>query len=256
MSTIKPKLTLKMTLKILNNYSPNFDFKKRNIRNINSLIFHYTGMKYEKDAIKKLTSTNSKVSSHYFIKKNGEILKLVPDLYIAWHAGISRWRNFNSLNKNSIGIEISNSGHNFNYNVFTKKQINSIYKLSKYLIKKYKIRNKYILGHSDIAPERKKDPGEKFPWKYLSQKNIGYWHDLNQKDLSICRNLIVNKFEEKIFLSNIHKIGYPKNNKIKKNKYLKILTKAFQRRFRQELVNGIIDKECLKISENLRKKFD
>jgi len=245
-----------MTLKILNNYSPNFDFKKRNIRNINSLIFHYTGMKYEKDAINKLTSTNSKVSSHYFIKKNGEILKLVPDLYIAWHAGISRWRNFNSLNKNSIGIEISNSGHNFNYNVFTKKQINSIYKLSKYLIKKYKIRNKYILGHSDIAPERKKDPGEKFPWKYLSQKNIGYWHDLNQKDLSICRNLIVNKFEKKIFLSNIHKIGYPKNNKIKKNKYLKILTKAFQRRFRQELVNGIIDKECLKISENLRKKFD
>ena len=186
-----------MTLKIVNNYSPNFDLKKRNIRNINFLIFHYTGMKYEKDAINKLTSKNSKVSSHYFIKKNGEILKIVPDLYTAWHAGVSRWKNYNSLNKNSIGIEISNSGHNFNYNVFTKKQINSIYKLSKYLIKKYKIRNKYILGHSDIAPERKKDPGEKFPWKYLSQKNIGYWHDLNQKDLSICRNLIVNKFEKK-----------------------------------------------------------
>ena len=245
-----------MTLKILNNYSPNFDLKKRNIRNINFLIFHYTGMKYEKDAINKLTSKNSKVSSHYFIKKNGEILKIVPDLYTAWHAGVSRWKNYNSLNKNSIGIEISNSGHNFNYNVFTKKQINSIYKLSKYLLKKYKIRNKYILGHSDIAPERKKDPGEKFPWKYLSQKNIGYWHDLNQRDLSGIRSLIVNKFEEKIFLSNIHKIGYPKNNKIKKNKYLKILTKAFQRRFRQELVNGIIDQECLKISENLRKKFN
>ena len=245
-----------MTLKIVNNYSPNFDLKKRNIRNINFLIFHYTGMKYEKDAINKLTSINSKVSSHYFIKKNGEILKIVPDLYTAWHAGVSRWKNYNSLNKNSIGIEISNPGHNFNYNIFTKKQINSIYKLSKYLLKKYKIRNKYILGHSDIAPERKKDPGEKFPWKYLSQKNIGYWHDLNQRDLSGIRSLIVNKFEEKIFLSNIHKIGYPKNNKIKKNKYLKILTKAFQRRFRQELVNGIIDKECLKISENLRKKFD
>ena len=245
-----------MTLKIVNNYSPNFDLKKRNIRNINFLIFHYTGMKYEKDAINKLTSKNSKVSSHYFIKKNGEILKIVPDLYTAWHAGVSRWKNYNSLNKNSIGIEISNSGHNYNYNVFTKKQINSIYKLSKYLLKKYKIRNKYILGHSDIAPERKKDPGEKFPWKYLSQKNIGYWHNLNQKDLSGIRSLIVNKFEEKIFLSNIHKIGYPKNNKIKKNKYLKILTKAFQRRFRQELVNGIIDQECLKISENLRKKFN
>ena len=245
-----------MTLKILNNYSPNFDLKKRNIRNINFLIFHYTGMKYEKDAINKLTSINSKVSSHYFIKKNGEILKIVPDLYTAWHAGVSRWKNYNSLNKNSIGIEISNPGHNFNYNIFTKKQINSIYKLSKYLLKKYKIRNKYILGHSDIAPERKKDPGEKFPWKYLSQKNIGYWHDLNQRDLSGIRSLIVNKFEEKIFLSNIHKIGYPKNNEIKKSKYLKILTIAFQRRFRQELVNGIIDKECLKISENLRKKFN
>jgi|TARA_B100001059_G_C17634082_1_gene475899 N-acetylmuramoyl-L-alanine amidase len=243
-----------MSLKIKINYSPNFDLKKRKKTNIDFLIFHYTGMKYEKDAIKKLTSPKSKVSCHYFVKKNGEILNLVPDLYVAWHAGISRWKNYISLNKNSIGIEISNSGHNFNYDNFKKNQINSVYKLSKFLIRKYKIKNKNILGHSDIAPERKKDPGEKFPWKYLSKKKIGYWHNLNQRVLSKSRYLIIDKYDQKKFLKNIHKIGYPKNNLVKKSKYLKILSIAFQRRFRQELVNGIIDKECLKISENLLKK--
>ena len=243
-----------MSIKIKTKYSPNFDLKKRKNKNIDFLIFHYTGMRNEKSAIKKLTSYKSEVSCHYLIKKNGEILNLVPDLYVAWHAGISRWKNYSSLNKNSIGIEISNSGHNFNYVNFTKNQINSLYKLSKLLIKKYNIKNENILGHSDIAPERKKDPGEKFPWKFLSKKKIGYWHDLNQRVLSKSRYLVIDKYEQKKFLKNLHKIGYPKNNIVKKTRYLKILSKAFQRRFRQELVNGIIDKECLKISENLLKK--
>ena len=95
---------------------------------------------------------------------------MVPDLYTAWHAGISRWKNYKSLNRYSIGIEISNPGHDYKYDKFSKKQINSILKLSNYLIKKYKINRKHILGHSDISPDRKKDPGEKFPWKYLSKK--------------------------------------------------------------------------------------
>ena len=212
-------------------------------------------MKNEKEAISRLTDFKSKVSSHYFIKKNGKVLTLVPELYTSWHAGISSWANYKSINKYSIGIEISNPGHNYNYENFSKKQIKSILKLSKYLIKKYKINIRHILGHSDIAPFRKKDPGEKFPWKYLSKKKIGYWYDLNHKDLLRSRDVKTNKFEEDFFVSNIYKIGYPKNNKIKKNKYLKILTKAFQRRFRQELINGIIDKECLKISKNLTKKI-
>ena len=243
-----------MSLKIKNHYSINFGTKKRIKTSINFLIFHYTGMKYEKDAIHRLTNIDSNVSSHYFIKKNGEILNLVPDLYTAWHAGISKWKNYNSINKRSIGIEVSNPGHDFKYNSFTKRQINSIYKLSRFLLKKYKIKKKNILGHSDIAPDRKRDPGEKFPWKYLSKKKIGYWHDLNQKDLSKNRKLIINKSDEQKFIQNIYKIGYPKNNKIKKSKYLKILTEAFQRRFRQELVNGVIDQECLQISKNLLKK--
>ena len=244
-----------MTIDTVLNYSSNFDPKKRKPKEIKFIIYHYTGMKKEIEAIKKLTNSNSKVSSHYFIKKNGEILTLVPDLYIAWHAGVSSWKNIKSINRNSIGIEISNSGHNFKYTKFTKNQIRSVVKLSRYLINKYKIKSKFILGHSDIAPDRKFDPGEKFPWQYLSKKKIGNWHNLKKKNLLKERNQKVSEYFKNIFLKNLQKIGYPKNLIRKKIKFSKILTTAFQRRFRQELINGIIDKECLIISENLVKKF-
>ena len=145
-----------MALKIDINYSPNFNTIKRNPNQIKFLIFHYTGMKKESEAIKKLTSIKSNVSSHYFIKNNGDIILMVPDLYIAWHAGKSSWKNFKSLNKYSIGIEINNPGHQFKYKKYSAKQINSILSLSKFLIKKYKIKKKNILGHSDISPNRKK----------------------------------------------------------------------------------------------------
>jgi len=239
------------------NYSPNFEIKKRKLNQIKFIIFHYTGMKNEFDAIKKLTNFKSKVSSHYLIKNNGEIVVMVPDLYIAWHAGVSSWKNFKSLNKNSIGIEISNPGHNLNYRKFSKKQIQSIKKLSKFLIKKYKIDKKNILGHSDIAPERKKDPGEKFPWKYLAKFKIGNWHSLPQKILIQYREKKTTNLDKKIFFLNLSKIGYStKNlNRIKKNRFLSLKTYAFQRRFRQELINGKIDKECLIISQNLAKKL-
>ena len=238
------------------NYSLNFDEKKRKIKEIKFIIFHYTGMKKEDEAIKKLTSLKSKVSSHYFIKNNGTILTLVPDLYIAWHAGISSWKNYKSINKNSIGIEISNPGHNHKYKKFNQKQINSIIKLCKFLIKKYKIKSNFILGHSDIAPLRKKDPGEKFPWKHLNKQKIGYWHDLKGVKLSKERNKKICKSEENLFFQNLYKIGYEKKlNKINISNS-RILTKAFQRRFRQELINGIIDRECLLISKNLLKKFE
>ena len=175
------------------NYSPNFDVKKRKVKEIKFIIFHYTGMKKQNQAITRLTDTKSKVSSHYLIKNNGEILTLVPDLYVAWHAGVSSWKNYKSINKYSIGIEISNPGHEYSYKKFSKKQIKSIIKLSIYLKKKYKIKSNFILGHSDIAPDRKKDPGEKFPWKYLSKNKIGQWHYLNEKKLFKKRNRIVDR---------------------------------------------------------------
>jgi len=236
------------------NYSFNFDLKKRKKEDIKFIVFHYTGMKKEIDAIDKLINKNSKVSSHYFIKKNGEILTLVPDLYTAWHAGISRWKNYKSLNRYSIGIEISNPGHDNKYDKFTKKQIHSILKLSNFLINKYKIKSKFILGHSDISPDRKKDPGEKFPWQYLSKRKIGYWHNLNKKKIQKMRNQKLTEYEKYIFIKNLYNIGYSKNLEKIKNGYIKILTTAFQRRFRPELINGIIDKECLIISKNLIKK--
>ena len=244
-----------MSINTTLNYSPNFDQKKRKFRQIKFIIFHYTGMRNEKDAIKRLTNSKSKVSSHYFIKNNGNVITLVPELYISWHAGVSSWQNYKSINKHSIGIEISNPGHNNGYKNFSKKQINSIIKLSKYLIKKYKIRIKFILGHSDIAPLRKKDPGEKFPWKYLSKIKIGLWHDLNQKQLSKIRAKKIDKYDENNFLKNLHKIGYSKHLNKNRSKNIKLLVKAFQRRFRQELINGLVDKECVLISKNLAKNL-
>ena len=246
-----PKLKMNTTL----NYSPNFDVKKRRVKEVKFIIFHYTGMKKENQAITRLTNSKSKVSSHYLIKNNGEILTLVPDLHVAWHAGISSWKNYKSINKYSIGIEISNPGHEYSYKKFSKEQVKSIIKLSTYLIKKYNIKPNFILGHSDIAPDRKKDPGEKFPWKYLSKNKIGHWHNLNEKKLFKKRNLTEGKNEKIKFIKNLYEIGYPKNILINKYKYSKLLTTAFQRRFRQELVNGIIDQECLVISNNLAKNL-
>jgi len=244
-----------MALKTILNYTPNFNPKKRNSKQIKFIIFHYTGMKNESNALKKLTDIRSEVSCHYLIKNNGEIVEMLPNLYIAWHAGKSSWKNYKSLNKNSIGIEITNPGHKHGYKKFTKKQITSLLKLSKFLIKKYKISPKNILGHSDIAVLRKKDPGEKFPWEYLSKSKIGIWHTLNKQDLIKNRKLKISKIELNIFFRNLFKIGYLKkySKDDSKNKYLKELAKTFQRRFRQELVDGKIDQECLIISKNLIK---
>ena len=242
-------------MKITLNLSPNFDQKKRKLNQIKFIIFHYTGMKYEKKAIEKLTDFTSKVGCHYFIKINGDVIKMVPEIYSAWHAGISSWKKYKSLNKNSLGIEISNPGHQFKYKKFSQKQIKSLLKLTKYLLKKYKINYKSILGHSDIAPDRKQDPGEKFPWKYLSKNKIGIWHSLNSIKLKKERQIKISSLFKKKFINNLFKIGYARNQKIENTKYAKMLTIAFQRRFRQELINGIIDKECLKISENLLKKI-
>ena len=173
----------KIGLKMATNYSPNFSLPKRVKNRIKFIIIHYTGMKKESAAIKKLQDPKSKVSSHYLIKRNGEIINLVPDLFEAWHAGISSWKNFKSLNKNSIGIEITNPGHQHGYKKFPKKQIFSLQKLLNVLVKKFKIKKKYILGHSDISPGRKKDPGEKFPWEILAKNRLSFWHNLDQKKL-------------------------------------------------------------------------
>ena len=234
----------KMTL----NYSPNFDLKKRDKKKVKYLIYHYTGMKNDKLAIKKLTSFNSNVSCHYYITTSGKLIQMVPDLYVAWHAGKSNWKNHKSLNYNSIGIEISNPGHKYGYRKFNDKQIKSLIKISKIIIKKYKIHKKNILGHSDIAPLRKIDPGEKFPWKFLSKKKIGIWHNINSKILISSRE---KKSELNLhkFIKYLKKIGYHIEYS-NPNEFEKII-KIFQMRFRPELINGKLDLECYKIAKSL-----
>tara|TARA_B100000780_G_scaffold193094_1_gene136087 strand:- start:36 stop:779 length:744 start_codon:yes stop_codon:yes gene_type:complete len=246
-----------MPIKTTLNYSPNFNSKKRNLKKVRFIIFHYTGMKKELGAINKLTNIQSEVSCHYLIKKSGEIITMVPVSYVAWHAGESSWGNYKSLNKNSIGIEITNPGHEFKYKKFSKKQISALLKLSRYLIKKYNIDPKNILGHSDIAPERKKDPGEKFPWQYLSQNKVGLWHSIKKQELIKNRKIKTTKIDKGLFIDNLFKIGYQKKifRALDENKYLNFIIKAFQRRYRQVLINGKIDQECLIISKNLIQKF-
>ena len=163
----------------------------------------------------------------------------------------SNWKKDKSLNSKSLGIEISNKGHQFGYQNFSKKQIKSLITLSKFLIRKYKIKRSKILGHSDIAVDRKKDPGEKFPWEHLSKSKIGIWHKINKKILKKIRNIKVSKKEEGIFFQYLSKIGY--FLKINKGFQKIMLIKSFQRHFRQELINGKIDQECLFIAKKLNK---
>ena len=208
-------------------------------------------MKSEISAIKRLKDRKSKVSCHYFIKKNGTILNMVPDSYISWHAGISNWKKYNKINKNSIGIEIQNPGHKNNYLNFSKKQIKSIKYLSKKLSKKFNLNKKNFLGHSDISPDRKKDPGEKFPWKALSKYKIGVWHNLNINLLKEMRSKQIDNKQKIMFLNRLKKIGYFFKKKKLEGSFL--VTKAFQRRFRPQIINGKIDLECCEIAKNLVK---
>ena len=228
------------------NYSPNFDTKKRSASRVKYLIFHYTGMRSENAAIKKLTNASSKVSCHYFIKSNGEVIKIVPDLYNAWHAGISSWKKDKSLNSNSIGIEISNPGHDYRYKKFNQRQVASIIKLSKNLKKKYKIKKENILGHSDIAPLRKKDPGEKFPWELLNKKKICIWHNVSEKNCKKLRGKKLNN--NNFFFQLLFKFGY--KHSTDKNEKIKIY-KNFQRRFRPQLISSIVDQESYAILKSL-----
>ena len=234
-------------------HSPNFDQKKRSNKSIKLLVIHYTGMQSERESIMRLCNPKYKVSSHFVINQSGKIYRLVQDDQTAWHAGKSCWGKYKNLNKNSIGIELVNKGHEFDYTNFKKKQLSSLIKICKILIKKYKIKKRNIVGHSDISPLRKIDPGEKFPWKELADKKIGIWHNCKTKDLIKFRKIrISNKFKSE-FINNLKKIGYCFNNKKKTN--FSRTVEAFQRHYRKELINGIIDKECQIIAINVLKKL-
>ena len=139
----------------------NYSFRKKN-KIVKYIVIHYTGMKTLQLAYKRLSDKSSNVSAHYLISRDGIIFNLLCPKYKAWHAGKSKWSNNTNINDNSIGIELENKGHDFGYTYFSKKQYASLKKLISFLKKNYYIFDKNIIFHSDIAPNRKKDPGEKF----------------------------------------------------------------------------------------------
>ena len=202
--------------------SPNFNDRAEK-SNIDFLIIHYTGMKTADAALEKMCDSKEEVSTHYMIDENGKIFQLVKENKRAWHAGKSFWQGITDINSHSIGIELVNLGHEFGYHPFPLKQMKSLEKLAKKILARHKIPSYQVLGHSDIAPDRKQDPGELFDWKGFAEKGIGFFPKQAKEKNTVKENL-------KIFGYNI-------------DVELEILITAFQRHFRQQNVNGIADKE-------------
>ena len=234
-------------MKTISALTPNISRKLRKKKEVKFVIIHYTGMQSEIESLRRLKNPKSKVSCHYLINRKGLIYIMADQLRITWHAGKSKWKNIINLNAQSIGIELVNRGHRFGYQEYTSSQINSLIKLCKYLKKKFKIKKENFLGHSDIAPLRKIDPGEKFPWKKLTKFSLG----TKIKPKKIKFNLNKNGLR-KLFFKNIYKIGYRyfELNNLNKKKD-KLIISSFQRRYNPKSVTGKIDLKTFKISHFL-----
>jgi len=233
-------------MKIKSNFSPNHSIKQRSNRDIKFVIIHYTGMQSEIESIKRLKNSKFKVSCHYLINRKGKIIQMVKDKNVSWHAGKSKWKKFINLNNNSLGIELVNKGHQFGYQNFSIKQINSLIHLCRNLKKKYLIKKENFLGHSDIAPLRKIDPGEKFPWELLSIYNLGKWYKKTQLNISANKKQI-----ETLFFKNLKKMGYRYFSISRRNHNDKKIIKSFQQHYLPNNITGKIDEKTYKISHFL-----
>jgi N-acetylmuramoyl-L-alanine amidase len=154
--------------------SPNFGERKDG-RRPDMLLLHYTGMMNATAALEHLRSPASQVSAHYFVFEDGRIIQLVPESKRAWHAGVAVWAGDDDINSCSIGIEIVNPGHDFGYPDFPKRQIAAVTALCRGILTRNVIAPTRVLAHSDVAPSRKQDPGEKFPWRTLHDSGVGHW---------------------------------------------------------------------------------
>lgn len=167
-------------MKIEHRPSPNFD--DRGGTKPSLIILHYTGMETAAQALDRLTDPASKVSAHYTIDEDGSVYIHVDETMRAWHAGFSSWHDETDINKHSIGIEIVNPGHEWGYRPFTGAQMKSLVPLCREIMQRYDIAPENVLGHSDVAPARKQDPGEYFPWHDLASHGIGVWPDVSDED--------------------------------------------------------------------------
>ena len=233
-------------MKIFSNLSLNHSKKTRFKREIKFVIIHYTGMQSEIESIKRLKNPKYKVSCHYLINRKGKIIQMVNDKNIAWHAGKSKWKKYINLNNNSLGIELVNKGHQFGYQNFSTKQINSLIKLCKKLKKEYFIKKENFLGHSDIAPLRKIDPGEKFPWKMLNYHNLGKWYIENKFKCNFNP-----KQTEILFYKNLLKLGFRYFSIKKRKSSDKKIIKSFQQHYLPDQITGKIHQKTFIISHFL-----
>jgi N-acetylmuramoyl-L-alanine amidase len=206
--------------------SPNFDERALPV---SMLVLHYTGMPDAAGAIARLRDPAAKVSAHYVVAEDGQILRLVPEEKRAWHAGRSSWRGIQDVNSASIGIEIVNPGHEFGYRPFLREQMDALVPLIAAVVKRHGIRPGYVVGHSDIAPGRKEDPGELFDWGLLARHGLAVERPT--------RNLIDPLWTDGGFLLALERFGYDVSRP-------KPAVLAFQRRFRPEHLDGVIDGEC------------
>ncbi|HRK70212.1 MAG TPA: N-acetylmuramoyl-L-alanine amidase [Micropepsaceae bacterium] len=224
-----------MSIDIIARPSPNHD--SRGDRAIDMIVMHYTGMKTAAEAIDRLCDPASRVSAHYVLDEDGTLYQLVPEALRAWHAGVSHWAGESGLNACSIGIEIVNPGHEFGYREFPEAQIARLEELARLIMARHNIPARRIVGHSDIAPARKTDPGEKFPWARLARAGIGLWPDstfAGQPD------------RPEILLARIG-YGVPPQVDVP----LETVITAFQRRFRPARLDGVWDAECGRLAASL-----
>ena len=231
-----------MSFSICNKYrSPNFS-PRENKNLLDTIIIHYTGMKNAELALNHLCNKDSKVSAHYFVNEDGKTWQLVDDFDVAWHAGVSKWLNRKNLNDTSIGIELVNPGHQYGYKVFSENQYKSLEKLIETLVIKYDIKKDRILGHSDIAPSRKLDPGEKFDWHRLAKKGLAIWPT---KILRIPESME----SDKLLYNLLYEIGYDVKNHYKPSLL------AFKRHFSTNNIDEDTNEELINIAYSVYKNF-
>jgi len=221
--------------------SPNFDARPANTP-IDILLLHYTGMETGAAAIARLCDPAAKVSAHYTVDEDGTIFSHVPEEARAWHAGVSFWAGARDVNGRSIGIEIVNPGHEFGYRSFPDAQIEAVIELSRKIISRRSIPPARVLGHSDVAPARKQDPGELFPWGELSLAGIGLWPQTRKNRLTVS------------FENGLRAFGYGLRPDMDVEP--QTVVGAFQRHFRPARIDGAPDKECEAILATLLQEID
>ena len=226
-----------MTLSFIEAPSPNFDARTAPP---DILVLHYTGMKTGPEALDRLRDPVAKVSSHYMDEEDGRIFRLVPEERRAWHAGVSYWKGERNINGVSIGVEIVNPGHEFGYRPFPDAQIAAVIALVADIRSRWQIGDDRIVGHSDVAPSRKDDPGELFPWKRLAEAGHGLW-----VEASPAPGLPLAEGEESTAVfalqAGFTRLGYDLPPSGRFDADTKAVVTAFQRHWRQAKVDGIAD---------------